>query len=394
MWIATVSVALTVAVLELTLAVVGGFRDGIVHKVRGLEPDISITPAYDYTTGESEGFITLDRKLDNEIRAALPEQAYSSLCLRYPAVIKTKDNYCALVFKAYGQNHDFGFEQSLVVDGTWPNYESGQDAGDIVLSSETVRALGLNAGDKVDCYFFVNGNIKARKPKITAVYESNFGENDDLIAYASLPWLQKIAAVDSLTGTNVEIRNINDYNISAVAEKLQTTLIEAAQFSRLDKIYPVDNLMHTASVYFNWLDLLDTNVIVIFILMACVAGFTLISSLFILILERIRTIGLLRAIGMSIGKVRNVFIYMALRYVLVGLVTGNILGIGIIFAQKILQFIPLNPQMYYLSYVPVKFDIADVLWLNIGVIVVAWLVMILPAQLVSTVRPSQTIQYE
>ena len=128
--------------------------------------------------------------------------------------------------------------------------------------------------------------------------------------------------------------------------------------------------------------------------MACVAGFTLVASLFILILERVRTIGLLRAMGMSVRQVRDVFVMLAMRLVAAGLLIGNIFGLGIIFAQRYWNFIPLNPEMYYLSSVPVEVSWWQIAILNAAILVVSWAVMVIPAQMVSTVTPSQTMRYD
>ncbi len=394
-WIAAASVALTVAVLLLTLAVVGGFREGIVAKVRGLQPDLYVMPAYSYETGESASYIRMNDSLSMLITAALPQGVGQSLKLQYPAVLKTDDNFSALMLNAFDGEHDYAFEKSIVKEGEIPDYDTGEGDNTLVLPVAVARALGIAVGDKIDCYFFVNGNIKARKPQVAALYESGFGENDRTMAYTSLRWLQKVAGIDSLSGTTIEVRGLADVaDAPAVAEHLQTALLDAVAMGAISQVYPVDNVQHRASVYFSWLDLLDTNVVVIFILMACVAGFTLIASLFILILENVQAIGVLRAIGMTVGGVRDVFVFLALRYVLAGMVAGNIIGLGIIFAQKQWEFMLLNPEMYYLSAVPVSINVSDIVWLNLAVLAVAWAVMILPARLVATVRPAQTMQYE
>lgn len=394
-WIAAVSVALTVSVLLLTLAVVGGFREGIVGKVRGLQPDLYVMPAYSYETGEIAPYIAKTDSLSALIASALPQEARMSLKMQYPVVLKTADNFSALVLNAFDAEHDYAFEHSNIKEGKLPDFVAGEGDNSLVLPTTVARTLGIGVGDKVDCYFFVNGNIKARKPEVSALYESGFGENDRTMAYASLRWLQKVAGIDSLYGTAVDVRGLKDVaEAPVVAEHLQTVLLDAVAMGTISDVYPVDNVQHRASVYFSWLDLLDTNVVVIFILMACVAGFTLIASLFILILENVQAIGVLRAMGMTVGRVRDVFVFLALRYVLAGLLAGNAIGLGIIFVQKQWQFMPLNPEMYYLSAVPVSIDVSDIVWLNLAVVAVAWAVMILPARLVATVRPAQTMQYE
>ncbi len=393
-WIAVVSIALAVVVLELTLAVVAGFRSEIIRKISGFEPDISVLPAYDYQLGGTESVLEITARLEDIINESLPGVTVVKE-FRFPAVLKTEGDFSAIILRGYGQGHDFGFERDNVVKGQWPDMLSSESPNRIVVSAMTARELGLDVGDKVDAYFFVDGNIKARRPEVAAIYESNFGENDKLTAYAPVAWLQKVAGVDSMTVTSLGIREgIPNDDISEKAGALQQRLVDAARTGVLDKIYVVDNITHTGAVYYSWLDLLDTNVVVIFILMACVAGFTLVASLFILILERVRTIGLLRAMGMSVRQVRDVFVMLAMRLVAAGLLIGNIFGLGIIFAQRYWNFIPLNPEMYYLSSVPVEVSWWQIAILNAAILVVLWAVMVIPAQMVSTVSPSQTMRYD
>lgn len=394
-WIAIVTVALTVAVLELTLAVVAGFRTQIIDKVKGFDADITVLPAYDYSSGESATFIRRTPELENIIADDIENPALS-IELRYPAVLKTADDFSAIVLRGYGEGHDFSFEKNNLTEGEWPDFNSDEGNNRIVISTATANALGVAAGDKIDAYFFVDGGIKARKPVIAGLYSSNFADNDRLVAYTSLRWLQKVAGIDSLSGSslNISLGSLPPDTLASIAGHLQDRLILAASEKEIDELHPVDNLSHTGAIYFNWLDLLDTNVIVIFILMAAVAGFTLISTLVILILERVRTIGILRAVGMSNASVRSIFIYLAMKCVTAGLAAGNIIGLGIIFAQHKWHLLPLNPEMYYLSSVPVEIHWWQILALNAGVFALAWLVLLLPAHIVSTISPAKTMRYE
>jgi lipoprotein-releasing system permease protein len=152
--------------------------------------------------------------------------------------------------------------------------------------------------------------------------------------------------------------------------------------------------MHTGALYLNWLELLDTNVVVIFILMCCVAAMTLISSLFIIILDKTATIGVIRSLGGSKRFVRNIFIFTALRLVGLGLIIGNFVALGFVWLQSQYHIIPMNPEMYYLSAVPVSINLWQVVSLNIGVIIFAWLVLILPSRLASSISPAKTMRYE
>lgn len=161
-----------------------------------------------------------------------------------------------------------------------------------------------------------------------------------------------------------------------------------------DLNYTVDNIFRQGSVYLSWLDLLDTNVVVIFILMSLVAISTLISSLFIQVLEKINTIGLLKALGAGNKLISRVFILISLRLVFYGIVIGNALGLGIIFTQYKWGMISLDPEMYYLNRVPIDVNFLSILILNVCVVIVCWLVLILPAQIATRMPAAKTLRFD
>ena len=156
----------------------------------------------------------------------------------------------------------------------------------------------------------------------------------------------------------------------------------------------VSTIDETCSQYLNWLDLLDTNVTVIILLMACVASFTLISSLFILILERVNTVGLLKALGATNRQIRYIFIYMAQRLVIRGMIIGNVIALAFVWLQYSYRVIPLDADAYYLNYVPVSLSWHAVAIVDIAVIVISALVLILPSHIIATLSPSTTLRYE
>ena len=171
-------------------------------------------------------------------------------------------------------------------------------------------------------------------------------------------------------------------------------MFKACATGELTGLYRLSNVNSTAMMYFNWLELLDTNVVVILILMSLVSGFTLISSLFIIILERINMIGIMKALGATNNEIRRIFIYIAQRLIVYGLLAGNIIGLTIMLLQKHFHIFPLDPDAYYLNYVPVEIDWLYIALLNIGVFIIAWLMILLPSHLVSTISPSRSIRYE
>ncbi len=207
--------------------------------------------------------------------------------------------------------------------------------------------------------------------------------------------LRRVSGLDSLSCTSIDVRGIADSDIAATASVLQSDLLEASARPDGPGLHPVSSVMESGALYFNWLALLDTNVVVIFVLMLCVAAFTLISSLFILILERVRTIGVLRAIGADRRTVERVFMFMAMRLVAMGMLLGNLAGIALILIQHYTNAVPLDPEMYYLRSVPAALEWGwFLLLLNVGVALAAWLVLVLPARLTASVDPARVMHYE
>lgn len=395
--IAVTGVAIAIAVMVITLCVVYGFKNQINEKVIGFDSQITINPANDYFTGNTDYAITLTDSLSQIITSALggdSSKATIAISLKQPGILKTDDNFAGLIFKGINNQNDLSFLKKNIVEGELPNLGVDSCKNKIIISSSTSSSLNITVGDKINTYFFINNNIRARKFEIAAIYNSYFGDYDKLIAYAPITTLQRIAQIDSISGTTIEITGIDNELIYDKSIEIQTAINQAVYGQKLNKIYRVDNVLNSGAMYFNWLELLDTNVIVILILMSCVAGFTLISCLFIIILERVKTIGLLKAIGATNSQVRQIFIHMAQRLVLRGMLIGNILSLSFMYIQDKYHIIPLDPEAYYLSFVPVEFNWWHIIALNIGVIIISSLILILPSHLASTISPSQTMRYE
>lgn len=393
--IAVAGVAIAIAVMEFTMAVVGGFRNEIREKVLGFDAEVSVTPAYDPETAVTDEYLRYDGRLRTIIDSVCPD-VNAVLAAHRPGIVKTDSDFSAVYFAAFDPGaHDYGFEKSCVVAGEWPDFTVDSTANHIVLSTITARSLRLDVGDRPMLYFVNDGGvIRARRATIAALFDSRMDEHDRNTAYASLRMLQAVGGKDEGWGTAVELRGMGVDSAAAVAERLQNALVAEWQTDGIDKLYPVDNVTRSGAIYLNWLDLLDTNVVVIFVLMLLVAASTLVAGLFIIVLEHITTIGTLRSLGASRRLVRGVFVAAAMRLVGRGMIAGNILGIGMLLFQQSTHFIPLDPEMYYLDHVPVAIDWWLVVALNAGVAVAAWIILVLPSRIAANVDPARTMRYE
>lgn len=400
--VAVIGIALAMVVMMLSVAVMNGFKDEIRRKVTGFEAQITIQippPASDLSIdGGSTSLTPLPVELTGPVMGAIEPtlQQGASVCLAAmrPAILKTDGAFSGIVVRGADSKEGLEFIASHIVEGAMPDYSDAAAKNQIVISRITASELGLAPGDKVSAYFFGDGTARVRNLTVGAIFDTHFSDYDRAAAFSSLALLQGVDKLAANQGTRIELTGLPDAEIESAAQSVQQRLIENLYAGRDSVIYQVDNVHRRGALYFNWLDLLDTNVTVIMIIMALVAGFTLVSSLFIIILERVGMIGILKALGASNAFIRKIFIIMAQRIVIRGMLFGNCIGLAVIYLQSRFRFIPLDPDTYYLSYVPVQITVPDLLWLNFGVIAIATLVLIIPSHAVAKISPARTIRFE
>ncbi len=391
--IAVAGIAIAVIIMEFTLAIVLGFKNQITERVVGFEGKLWVLPDYDYELASSAPTLVADSALAANIKRLFPEVS-THMRFSQPGIIKTDNDFAGIYFTGDENGTDTSFEEEYMIDGVYPDFSDPDNSNKIVISALTSKSLGLNTGDKTNACFFVNDAIKARRLEVAGIYETGFSDYDRTVAFTSIGTLRKIAAADSTSGTRLIIDVPYSEDLEDKARGLQEALVESYRNGEIDKIYPVDNVRHSGAIYFNWLELLNTNVAAIIILMICVSGFTLISSMFIIILERIPTIGILRSLGSSKRQIRSIFIIMALKIVGIGILLGNTVGIGLLYIQDRFHVATLDAEMYYLKYVPVEINWMYFLYLNIGVLVISWMILILPSRVASGISPAVTMRFE
>ncbi len=391
--IAVTGVALAIIVMMLALVVVLGFKHEIRNKVMGFDSQIKVEAHAGYGDGKDGNSITFSEELKHIIDSVIPG-AKTTLAIQQSGILKTQDNFMGIVFKGMDANNDWEFVDNNIIAGNRPDYSNEDNRNKVILSNIMANTLNLNVGDKVYAYFFENNNIRTRNLEIAAVYESHFGEYDRLIAFCDISLPQRLKGLNADTGGAIEITGVSPDEIETKAIELQESLSQACYENKVARLYRVNDVYKTGALYFNWLDLLDTNVVVILILMTFVAGFTLISSLFIIILERVNMIGIMKSLGATNRQVRSIFIYVAERLVIRGMLIGNAIALAIIILQEKTHLLPLDPDAYYLNYVPVEINWWHIALLNIGVIVVSCLILIVPSHMISSISPSRTMRYE
>jgi lipoprotein-releasing system permease protein len=371
----------------ISISVVVGFQDAIRHKVSGFESQLTIGPLGRYVDGEGD-VVEFLPTMQEAVSDAVPSGAVA-MSVRQPVVLKTSGNFAGVVLYAYGNGHDSSFEEGNLIEGVL-----GSDPTDIVVSSVTAGKLSLSVGDKVDGCFFVDGALKLRRLTVSGIYSSNFSDYDRLTAYGDFGMLRKLRQMGEYEADAVEIRGLATDEIATAAGRLEEELSKRYRSGALTSGVNVTTVFDTGAMYFNWLGLLDTNVVVILVIMSLVSGFTLISCVFILILQRVGMIGVMKSLGATDRQIRTIFIMLGGRVVGLGLLAGDVIGLGLLLLQEYFHLVPLDPEAYFLAYVPVEINVWHILALNAGAVILGGLLMLLPASLVSRISPAKTMRYE
>ncbi len=384
--IAVGGVGLSLAVMMIAIAVVTGFRHEIRNKIEGFDSQVVLYHA--------ERYITLTDSLRNIIKAAAPD---ASVCVvgQRPGILKTVDGFMGLSFKGLTSGYDTSFIASALRSGQLPDFSVNTDSDpQLLISSLVASRLQLAPGDGITGYFFIDGAIRARRFTVSGIYDTHFSDFDRMNVFVAKPVLDGLSLTAPLQGTRIEISGIRSEEVSDVADRIYASLIDGYSKGHIPEMPLVTDVNEMGALYFNWLELLDANVIVILLLMGAVSAFTLISSLFIVILRRVKLIGILKAQGATTGFIARIFISLAVRIVLAGMVAGNMLALCLIWAQDKFHVVPLDPKAYYLDFVPVELSFTAWVALNAGVLLMGYVVVVLPSRIVATVSPSETIRYE
>lgn len=389
--VAVAGVAISFIVMLAAICIVTGFREQITARIRGFEQQITVTVDPTYGARRVNGGITLNDTIAAMLLRDVPGGEVS-MAITQPAVLKTDTDFQGIVIKGIEPTgSDSAFIAGQITAGQMLTADS---VNTILISDATARTLSLSPGDRIFTHFIIGDNLLTRRLRVSGIYNTHFAEYDRNMAFAPIGMLRRLTGTDSLTASEIQINSLPADKVEETASLLQMSLAEYGVGRSPAEFYRVSTVRDGGAVYFSWLDLIDTNVVVILVLMGCVAGFTLISSLFVIILQRVRTIGLLKAIGSTDRQIREVFILMAVRLVVIGLLAGNLIALPLLYLQQKLHIVPLDPESYYLDFVPVDVSLTAVIALNIAVAVISFALLIVPSAVISRLSPAETMRYE
>jgi lipoprotein-releasing system permease protein len=374
---------LGLGVMILSLAVVRGFKREIREKVRGFDGDMKVIK-YDLNTSFENSPFVRDTLLEQKLQQNKAVE-YTAPYATKPGVIKFSGEIEGVILKGVDKTYNWTFIKSCLVSGDVINFADAMSARQqLMVSQTTANRLRLKVGDKVIIYF-VQDPPRPRPFKIVGIYDTSIQEVDKTYVIGDLSVIQKLNGLqpDEIGGYELRIKDFD--RLDTIAGQVNSSLPIRLRLTTITENY---------SNIFDWLQILDVNAQVMLVLMLLVAVINMISALLIMILERTSMIGIMKAMGTTNWAIQKIFLYNASYLIGIGLLLGNVFGVGLGLFQHFSRFFKLDPNSYYMTFIPVEIRVTDVVLLNIGTMVVSLVVLIIPSMLISRITPVKAIRFK
>ena len=388
--IATIGVAIGLAVMIVTVSVVLGFKHTIRDKVVGFGGHIQVMNLMTRSNTTAYG-VWADDSLQKELKN-IPGVSHIQRYTYTQGILKTDEDFLGTMFKGIGPDYDTQFLEAHLIAGEMPAFSDSTSKYKLLMSKMIADKLKLSTGDEVFAYFIGDETVRTRKYTVCGIYQTNMTRFDENLCFTDIYATNRLNSWEPEQCTGIEV---------AVSNLDQLDTIEEVFVNKINRSCDKEgNILMTETIYemypqvFSWLELLDINVWIILALMVCVAGFTMISGLLIIILERTQMIGILKALGARNKTIRHTFLWFSVFIIGQGMFWGNVLGIGIVILQQQTGFVALDPQTYYVSEAPMELNIPLTLLINAATLLICVIVLIAPSYLISHIHPAKSMRYE
>lgn len=381
--IAIISIALGLAVMIVSFSILFGFQNTVKEKLYSFSAHLQITK------------FTLSHSLE-EIPVATTNDFYQDYSdynlIDYvqqfalkAGLIRTDDEILGVVLKGVGQDFDYSKFESNMVEGEFIQFDSISYSKDVVLSKIIANKLNIKVNDDITVHFFQNPP-RARKLTVKGIYETNLSEYfDDKVIIGDIDLIRRLNDWPDTLAGGFEVY-LKDAESAKIVEQ------------QLDDDLPLDLYVEKVSdkfiQVFEWLHLIRRQVNIFLGLILFVVCFNMISVILILIMERTQMIGILKALGAENGLIRKIFNYTGMRIVAKGLLLGNSIAIGLCALQYYVKIIPLNPKDYYMSYVPISWDLDVIILLNVLTFLVVSFILAISTIIITRIQPIKAIQFD
>lgn len=387
--VAVFGISLGLAVMIVAVAVVTGFKNEISQKVVGFASHIQILNFDSNISYETQPIDSRQEFLD-QLRED-PEIKNVHIFATKAGIIKTRSDIQGVVLKGVGPDYDWGFLEQYLLEGQLPGIQDSLRSNQVLISKYLASLLKLNLNEDFLMYF-IQDPPRMRRFTISGIYQTSLEEFDKVFVFGDIRHIQRLNdwSPEQISGFEVNIEDFRDLE----AQTYRVMNAVGFGFEEDGSRLKVVNIRDKYPQIFDWLNLQDMNVLIILILMLVVAGFNMVSGLLILILDRTSMIGILKALGCPNVSIRKIFLYQSGFMILKGLLWGNVIGIAICLIQHYTELVKLDQSSYYLTHVPINFNLLHILALNLGTAAIILVMLILPSTLISRISPAKVIRFE
>ena len=383
--IATIAIALGVAIMLIAVSITSGFQNKVRDKMTGFKGHIQIVNYDNNNSDVSTVPIDINQEFYPEFKkidGIKKVQPFANV----GGIIRTPTDFEGVIFKGVSADYDFTFFNGCLVEGRLPDFTQDRNR-EILISESIANRLHFKLNDTIQTWFGAENSslkFKSRKPIIVGIYNTGFEQFDKVMLLGDLREVQKINRWKDNEIGGFEVL-IDDYDkLQEKGDEVYTSIGATLNSITIVNNYPA---------IFEWLKLLDNNVWFIIGIMVLVAGINMVTALLVLILERVQMVGILKALGSVNWSIRKIFLYNASYLILKGLFWGNLIGLSILLIQKYTKLISLDPETYYVSTMPVDINFLAILLLNMGTLALCFLMLIVPSYIITKIRPSKSIRF-
>ena len=380
--IAILAIALSVAIMILSVFILSGFKNEISNKVFGFGGHINISK-FNYNQSYENDPIFLNPNVFSKIESLDFVSSIHPFATK-AGIIKESDEILGVVLKGVDKNYNWKFFGENLISGELPVFNDTTTSKNVIISKNISNKMKLDVGDDLVMYY-VQKPTRVRKFKVIGIYNTGLAEFDEVVVIGDLKHIQKLNNWQGNQVGGYEVITNNVSNIELFSEIIDENIDYDLKALDIKQKYPQ---------IFDWLRLQDFNVLIILILMLIVGGVNMITSLLIIILEKSRFIGILKAIGATNWNIRNVFIYNSLYIIFNGLFWGNLIALTFSICQNYFDLISLDENIYFMSFVPVKIELMSLFLINIGTIIICYLILVIPSVVISKISPAKSIKFE
>lgn len=377
-WVGIGTISLGISIILIAFSILFGFKSAIQEKLTSFSGDLRVSKLSG-NHSISENPISKNTAWEKSI-LKLTYVNHIQSHIQKPGILVGKTVLAGIVIKGIGQDMPYLQIKKNLIQGL-PYLKNSQD---VIISQILAKQLKTSMNESLILYFLSQPE-RPRKVKVTGIYETGLDELDKIFILADREWVQKMNgwSSDSLGSYEIILKKGTDLNQAAY--HLEKNLPPEWKLETIVELYPS---------LFDWMNMLDRNIVIFISLLLLVACFNLIATLWVLIMERIPMVGLLKALGSSQKQIRTIFWWNGFFILLWGLLIGNLIAILFCYIQYTYKLIPLDPENYYMSSVPILWDTPTWFFVNIGTCLLVALTMTIPTLFIKKIDPKDAINYK